>query len=85
MLSGIPHAGTLLDRVSDLHQHFEQFVSEGSQSSFGHLVDGYCGLVFGTALRRMGDTQLAEEVTQDVFTKLAEKAGTIRHPNSLGA
>ncbi len=67
------------------HQHFHDFVSDGSQTAFGHLVDEYCGLVFGTALRLTGNRQLAEEVAQDVFARLAAKASTIRHPGKLGA
>ncbi len=46
----------------------------GSESAFRELVDRYIGMVFGVACRRLGDRQLAEEVTQNVFSILARKA-----------
>lgn len=64
---------------------FEEFVDTGSELAFGALVNCYCNLVFGTALRRTGNRELAEEVSQDVFALLASKASTIRHPKKLGA
>ncbi|MGY8687635.1 MAG: RNA polymerase sigma factor, partial [Verrucomicrobiales bacterium] len=52
------------------------YEKSGSESAFGKLVERYIGMVYGLALRRTGDRQLAEEVSQNVFTILARKAHT---------
>jgi len=52
-----------------------QYLRAGSQAAFAELVRRHVGLVFATASRRLGgDVQLAEDVTQRVFTRLAQKA-----------
>ena len=50
------------------------YASEGSETAFRALVGRHVGLVFATALRQVGDTGLAEEITQNVFVRLARKA-----------
>ena len=50
------------------------YASEGSETAFRALVGRHVGLVFATALRQVGDTGLAEEITQNVFVHLARKA-----------
>lgn len=52
-----------------------EFIRAGSQPAFQALVERHLPLVFGTACRRLGDAQLAEEVAQNVFIVLARKAG----------
>jgi len=42
------------------------------------LYDRYGRLVFSLALHALGDQALAEEITQDVFFRIWEKAGTYR-------
>ena len=49
------------------------------------LVDAHLGLVLGTAMRRLGDRGLSEEVAQNVFTALAKKAAEIRSSSALPA
>jgi RNA polymerase sigma factor (sigma-70 family) len=59
---------------------------EGSQSAFNELVARYLNLVYSAALRQVGgNSHLAKEVTQLVFTDLAKKAGRlIHHPELTG-
>lgn len=50
------------------------YAREGSETTFRALVDRHVDLVFATAYRQVGDTGLAEEITQNVFLHLARKA-----------
>lgn len=54
-----------------------QFRHDRSESAFSALVQRHLQLVFGTALRQVGDRQLAEEIAQNVFLALARKAGRL--------
>ncbi len=51
--------------------------------AFRELVDRYAGLVFSIAERRVGNRELAEEITQNVFTVLARKATQLQPRTSL--
>lgn len=50
------------------------FVKKGSENAFRALVSRHLDLVYGTALRHLGDSGAAEEVAQNVFITLARKA-----------
>ena len=55
--------------------------SDRSERAFTALVGSLNRLVHSAALRRTGHAQLAEEVSQNVFTILARKASSLRnHP-----
>lgn len=49
-------------------------VATGEQQALLHLYDRYSGRVYALALRMLGDSMTAEEVTQDVFLKLWSRA-----------
>lgn len=49
-------------------------VARSDQQAFLGLYDRYSGRVFGLTLRILGDSMLAEEVTQDTFLKLWGRA-----------
>jgi DNA-directed RNA polymerase specialized sigma24 family protein len=62
--------------MSDLNDNdlLFAFLRQGNERAFTTLVERHAGLVFGSALRPLGDRGAAEEVTQSVFTTLARKA-----------
>ncbi|HKQ39323.1 MAG TPA: sigma-70 family RNA polymerase sigma factor, partial [Verrucomicrobiae bacterium] len=51
---------------------------KGSDGAFGELVKRYVNMVYSSALRQVGQPQLAEEVSQAVFLLLARKATSFR-------
>jgi len=55
----------------------QEFVSRHSEEAFRALVERHIDFVYATALRQLGNTHGAEEVTQAVFIDLARKAAVI--------
>ncbi len=45
-------------------------VAVGDEGAIAALYDMYAGPLYGYGLRRLGDTQLAEQLVQDVLTRL---------------
>ena len=45
-------------------------IRAGDQSAMGDLYDRYSGVVYGVALRVLGNTSAAEDVLQEVFLQL---------------
>ncbi len=61
------------------------YAKDRSEPAFAELVRRHVNLVYSVALRNLaGDTQLAEDVTQQVFTDLAQKAGVLSGHAVLG-
>ena len=53
-------------------------IVEGDEQALGTLYDRYGRLVYSIALRCTADQLSAEEVTQDVFQRVWQQAGTFR-------
>ena len=64
-------------------QLLEAHVHRRDEDAFAQLVRRHVNLVFGTALRILGDRSAAEEVAQNVFVTLARKAASIRAGEGL--
>lgn len=55
-----------------------RLISRASEPALGELYDRYGRLVYSLALHAVGEPSLAEEITQDVFMRIWEKASTYR-------
>jgi DNA-directed RNA polymerase specialized sigma24 family protein len=71
--------------MTDSQQLLAEYAKSGSESAFRELATRYFGLVYSTALRLVGgDTHLAEDVAQTVFSDLARKAQALSSAVMLG-
>ena len=52
-----------------------QFLENASERAFEELVRQHAGLVYSVALRKTGNHHQAEDITQQVFSILAQKSG----------
>ena len=67
------------------NQLLAEFHAKRSEEAFGALVRQHISLVYGTALRQVGDPAAAEEIAQNVFIALAQSAGKLgSHPTIAG-
>jgi RNA polymerase sigma-70 factor (ECF subfamily) len=70
---------------SDSHL-LTRFATHRDEAAFGELANRHLGLIYHVALRRTGDRQLAEEVSQNVLCAVVRKAaGLAKHPDRLPA
>jgi RNA polymerase sigma factor (sigma-70 family) len=54
-----------------------RFVTGGDAGAFAEIVRRYAGLVYGTCLRVLADTEQAADATQETFFQLMKKGGEI--------
>jgi len=62
-------SGTQISNAKDDAALIER-MRAGDQSAMGDLYDRYSGVVYGVALRVLGNTTAAEDVVQEVFLQL---------------
>lgn len=53
-----------------------RLIAGAEENALGALYDRYGKLVYSMAFNSVGDANLAEEITQDVFLRVWDKAGT---------
>jgi RNA polymerase sigma-70 factor (ECF subfamily) len=56
---------------------------EGCGIAFSQIVERFERLVYGLALRRMGNHAEAQEVVQEVFMQALRKIGQLREPSAI--
>jgi len=62
-----------------------QYSENHSDEVFSTLVARHINLVYSVALRHVGNSHHAEEITQSVFILLAKKAAHLRHDKALSS
>src|SRR5215469_10523260 len=71
--------------LTDSLKLLRDYADRGDEAAFRQLVEQYLDLFYSAALRRVnGDSGLAQDVTQTVFTDLARKAKSLRDVAMLG-
>ena len=71
--------------MTDSRRLLAEYVATGSENAFRELVERYIDLVYSTARRLVGgDAHLAKDVSQIVFTDLAQKARGLSGDVMLG-
>lgn len=68
----------------DVTRLLDDYVSQGGERAFRRVVEHLQPFVFSSALRRTGNRQMAEDITQSIFISIAQKAPQLRkHPRVM--
>src|SRR5438093_268951 len=71
--------------MNESGQLLRAYAERNDEEAFGELVRRHINVVYGAALRQTGgDTALAEDITQTVFTDLARKSKALSPEILLG-
>jgi RNA polymerase sigma factor (sigma-70 family) len=70
---------------ADDSELLDRYATSRDEPAFAELVRRYLNLVYSAAARRVGERQLAEDVTQAVFIVMAEKPLAARAATPLSA
>jgi RNA polymerase sigma-70 factor (ECF subfamily) len=73
---GLPRTGVDYKKFDD--EVLVRLIAQAQSEALGELYDRYSRLVFSLALRAVGNQGIAEEVTQDTFLRIWERASTYR-------
>lgn len=71
--------------ISQDDEWLNAWVRRRDHAAFRALVGKYTGLVYGTALRKLGRTDWAEEVVQEVFIVFARQSAGLRGAGGLAS
>ncbi|MES2709306.1 MAG: sigma-70 family RNA polymerase sigma factor [Verrucomicrobiota bacterium] len=71
--------------ISQDDEWLSAWVKRRDHAAFRALVGKYTGLVYGTALRRLGRADWAEEMVQEVFIVFARQSAGLRGAGGLAA
>jgi RNA polymerase sigma-70 factor (ECF subfamily) len=63
-------------------QSLIRLIAHSQEGALSELYDRFSRLVFSMALNAVGDSAIAEEITQDVFIRIWDHAGTYRAEKS---
>lgn len=73
-----------LKTMTDDAELLRQYVETHSEAAFAELVQRHLSLVYSAALRQVGgDTHLAQDIAQTVFSALARKAASLSNRPTL--
>ncbi len=68
--------GQLVDYKKLNDETLMRLIAQAQENALGELYDRYSRLVYSMALNSVGEPALAEEITQDVFLRIWNKATT---------
>lgn len=85
-LTGDSLTGGYAPTIVDSETTLDELVARaqcGDRAAFGQLVERYERLVYGVALRRLGNHAEAQEIVQEVFLQALRKLHQLRTPAAL--